>query len=164
MSNEWNLPNIPHKGWVLEDVIDIREDGKTPDETDYETCMMCNNERIRYVHILSHQEVEEKYKVGCVCAEKLTNDYVNPKRLEKLLKLKSSRRANWLKKQWGVTEKQNLTVVYQGFRIIIFTDKKTKKFKCKIGENWGVKEFDTLEMIKIAIFDGIEYLKGKGEC
>jgi hypothetical protein len=97
MSNKWNLPNIPHKGWVLENVIDIREDGKSAAETDYKICMMCNNERIRYVHILSHHAVEEKYEVGCVCAEKLTNDYVNPKRLEKLLKLKTSRRTNFLK-------------------------------------------------------------------
>lgn len=43
MSNKWNQPNIPHKGWSLEYVYDIREDGQSADETDYETCMMCNN-------------------------------------------------------------------------------------------------------------------------
>lgn len=159
MSNKWNLPNIPHKGWILQDVIDIREDGQTVEETDYETCMMCNNERIRYVHILTHIEVEKEFKVGCVCAEKMTNDYVNPKQLEKKLKQKTSRRINWIKKHWKETESHNLTLIFEGQRLLIFTDKKTNKFKCKIGEVWGKKTFDTLDKAKIAVFNGIEYLK-----
>src|SRR5437868_6246740 len=82
MSNYWNIEGMPHKGWVLKDVFDVREDGQAVDETEYETCMMCNNERIRYVHVVTHPDVAEEFKVGCVCAEKMTNDYVNPKRIE----------------------------------------------------------------------------------
>ena len=54
MSTRWNNKNVPHKGWICIDVIDVREDGQPVDETEYETCMMCGNERIRYAHILKH--------------------------------------------------------------------------------------------------------------
>ena len=73
----------PHKGWELENVIDIRDDGQSEHDTEYETCMMFGNETIRYIHIVSYPEVEDSFRVGCVCAEKMTNDYVNPKLREK---------------------------------------------------------------------------------
>lgn len=163
MSNRWNIPNIPHKGWILQDVIDVREDGQSVDETEYETCMMCNNERIRYVHIVSHSDVEEEFKVGCVCAEKMTNDYVTPKRLEKKLRQRTARRINWFKKPWKQTENGNHTFVFEEHRLLIFKDKKTNKFKCKIGSVWGKKSFDSIEQAKNAIYNGIDYLKEKNE-
>lgn len=163
MSNRWNIPNIPHKGWILQDVIDVREDGQTVDETEYETCMMCNNERIRYVHIVSHSEVVELFKVGCICAEKMTNDYVTPKRLEKKLRRRTARRINWIKKPWNKTENGNLTMVFEDHHLLIFKDKKTTKYKCKIGDVWGKKTFLTIEQAKNAVYNGIDYLKEKNK-
>jgi hypothetical protein len=96
MANFWKQQGVPHKGWTLVDVIDVREDGQPEWETDYETCMMCGNEKIRYVHIVEHPEIEEEFRVGCTCAEKMTSDYLNPKRREKELRNKASRRINWL--------------------------------------------------------------------
>jgi hypothetical protein len=37
MSNYWNIPGVPHKGWTLEYVYDIRDGGQSIDETEYET-------------------------------------------------------------------------------------------------------------------------------
>ncbi|WP_339812641.1 hypothetical protein [uncultured Imperialibacter sp.] len=161
MGTKWNRPNIPHKGWTIEDVIDIREDGQIEGETDYQTCMMCNNDRIRYVHIVSHPEVKDNLQVGCVCAEKMTGDYVNPKRLEKKLRQRSARRINWIKKPWKQTGNGNLTLVFEEHRLLIFKDPKTKNYKCKIGEVWGKKTFQSIEQAKHAVFKGIEHLKGK---
>ena len=163
MSNYWNTSGIPHRGWILENVIDIREDGQSIEETEYETCMMCNNERIRFVHIVSHKDFGEKLKVGCVCAEKMTDDYINPKKHERKLKNKAQRRINWLKKDWKTSKNGNLFSEVNGYHILIYKDKRTKKFKCKIGENFGKKQFDTIELAKVAAFDGIEYYKEKNE-
>ena len=69
----WDLPGVPHKGWTLVGFEDIKEED--PD-ADYETCEMCGNERIRFVHILSHQDYNSVMRVGCACAEKMTDDYV----------------------------------------------------------------------------------------
>jgi len=107
MSNYWNIPGIPHKGWSLIDVIDVREDGQDEDDTDYETCMMCGKEKIRFVDILDHNEVKEEFRVGCVCAEKMTSDYTNPKRLENDLRNKAARRTNWITKEWKYSKNGN---------------------------------------------------------
>ncbi len=163
MSNYWNKSEIPHKGWILEDVIDIREDGQSVEETDYETCMMCNNEKIRYVHVVSHKDFGKRLKVGCVCAEKMTNDYVNPKKHEKKLRNKANRRNNFLEKDWKINKKGNLYLIINGHHVLIYKENKTEKFKCKIGEKFGNKKFDTIELAKVAVFNGIEYYKKKNE-
>lgn len=76
--NLWNQPDVPHKGWIFLDVIDT--------ETAEATCEMCGNERIRYVHIMAHADHSERLRVGCVCAEKMADDYVNPRRRERILR------------------------------------------------------------------------------
>lgn len=163
MTNRWKLKNVPHKGWHLIDVIDVREDNQPEDETDYESCMMCGNERIRYVHIVEHKDYEETLRVGCVCAEKMTNDYLNPRKLEQRLRNKAARRVNWKKKEWKFSIKGNRYLKIDGHFITIFRDKKTNKYKVCIDSTFGKKEFNTLEEAKNAAFKGIEYFKDKDE-
>ncbi len=103
MANHWKQHGIPHKGWTLIDVIDVREDGQEERETDYETCIMCGNEKIRYVHIVEHPDIAEEFRVGCTCAEKMTNDYVNPEKREKELRNRVTRRINWTRKQLKIS-------------------------------------------------------------
>ncbi len=74
--SRWDQPGVPHKGWHCLDVVDLRADGGPADETDYATCQMCGNEKIRYVHIMEHPDLDENFEVGCVCAEKMSDDYV----------------------------------------------------------------------------------------
>ena len=59
----WDVKGIPHKGWTLNNVVDVREDNQPKEETVYQTCEMCGNEKIRYVHILSHREVNFEISV-----------------------------------------------------------------------------------------------------
>lgn len=161
---KWNLVGIPHKGWNLLDVIDIREDGQSEDETDYESCMMCGNEKIRYVHIVEHEEVAENYRVGRICAEKMTNDYLNPKKREAELRNKSGRRANWLKRKWKISSKGGHSIKIDGNSVGIFQDKKNlSKYKCRINDNFGIMLYDTPELAKIGLFNKIEDLKDKGK-
>lgn len=162
MSNYWNIPGIPRKGWTSENVSDVRADGQSVEDTDYEICMMCNKEKIRYVHELSHPEVDEIFKVGCDCAEKMTEDYLNPKKRENEVRNKSNRRSTFLKKDWGKNSKGNYTLSYKGHRFTIFNDKWSSKYKCVIDKQIGVHKFDTIDQAKSAIFDGIEFYKRKG--
>lgn len=163
MTNYWKQQGIPHKGWTLVDVIDVREDGQAEWETDYETCMMCGNEKIRYVHIIENAEVGEEFRVGCTCAEKMTNDYLNPERRERELRNRANRRINWTKKDWKRSKNGNYFLNIEEHHLLIYRDKNTSKYKVKIGETFGKKTFDTLEKAKIAAFNGMEYLKDKGE-
>ncbi len=78
------------------DVVDLRADGESADETDYATCQMCGNEKIRYVHIMEHPDLDENFDVGCVCAEKMSGDYEDegPKRREAKLRNRAARRTD----------------------------------------------------------------------
>lgn len=163
MTNYWKQSRIPHKGWNLIDVIDIREDGQSENETFYEACMMCGNERIRYVHIVEHQEVNEEFRVGCICAEHMTNDYVNPNRREKELKNRANRLKNWSSKKWKLSQKGNFYLKIENHLLVIFKDKLSKKYKVIIDDTIGNKLFDTLEKAKIGAFNGIEYFKKNDE-
>lgn len=163
MGNLWKQPGIPHKGWIQEDVIDIREDGQPEWDTPYETCMMCGNEKIRYVHILTHQEINEEFRVGCICAEKMTNDYVTPKRLENELQNRAKRLKTWKQKEWKRSQNGNLFLKYEGHHILIYRDKKTNLYKVKIDETFGNKTFKLIEEAKSAAFKGVEYFKEAGE-
>jgi hypothetical protein len=89
--NLWNKPDVPHKGWACHDVTD--------NETADATCEMCGNERIRYVHAMVHIEYTGQLSVGCVCAEKMSGDYVNPKRRERKLKNAAAKKAKDHKRQ-----------------------------------------------------------------
>lgn len=163
MGNLWKQSGVPHRGWSLLDVIDVREDEQREDETDYETCMMCGNEKIRYVHIVEHAEIDEEFRVGCMCAEKMTNDYVNPAKREKDLRNRANRRKNWSRKNWQLSKKGNLYLKIEGHLLVIYTDKKTGKYKVMIDETTGVKSFETIDQAKVAAFNGVEYYKESGD-
>ncbi|MEZ7946965.1 MAG: hypothetical protein QMB84_01740 [Macellibacteroides fermentans] len=159
MANHWKQHGIPHKGWTLIDVIDVREDGQEERETDYETCIMCGNEKIRYVHIVEHPDIAEEFRVGCTCAEKMTNDYVNPEKREKELRNRVTRRINWTRKQLKISRNGNYYLNVDDRHLLIYRDEKTKKYRVKIKDTFEKKAFDTLEKAKIAAFNGMEYLK-----
>ena len=101
MSNTWNKPNTPRKGWRCIDVCPDDDDGFN----EYETCEMCGNHPIRYVHVMEHDDHDEELRVGCVCAEHMTDDYFNPKAREKRLKNKAQRKHNWLSLKWKTSKK-----------------------------------------------------------
>lgn len=163
MANLWNQEGVPHKGWQLEDVIDVREEGQPEWETEYETCMMCGQAKIRYVHIVSHPEYGEEFRVGCNCAANMTEDYINPSMREQELRKKSNRRLNWAKKEWRTNLKGNHYLRHQGHFLLIYKEKRTLKYKVKIDDTFGKKSFNDLSKAKIAVFNGIEYMKEKGK-
>ena len=78
----WSLPDLPRKGWRCATVLDYGEEN-------YQTCEMCGNPRVRYIHRMTHAEYTGQLSVGCVCAEHMENDYVNPRKREGKLRYKA---------------------------------------------------------------------------
>ena len=111
-------------------------------------------ERTRFVHIVENSEINDEFRVGCICAEKMTSDYVNPKRMENDLRNKATRRSNWINKEWKISRSEH--------HLLIYRDKLTKKYKGSIDKTWGRKTYDTLRHVKAAPFNGIEYSKSRG--
>lgn len=121
---EWNKLGIPHKGWKCIDVLDLGENTEKIEEIEYEQCEMCGNEKIRYVHVMEHPEYPETLHVGCVCAEKMSGDYDNPRKLENLLKNKANRRRNFNRIEWKFNpSRKSYSKKYKGEYITIVESK-----------------------------------------
>jgi hypothetical protein len=95
----WIEPGFPHKGWTAENVIDLNQD-EGIDFENYESCQACGRERIRFVHVLRHPEYTSPIRAGCVCAEKLTADHINPRGKEADLRNLAKRRVKFLNHGW----------------------------------------------------------------
>jgi hypothetical protein len=162
MPNFWNVPGVPHKGWTLINVIDLADAGASYWNGEYETCMMCGKENIRYVHLVDHPHVLDEYRVGCKCAEKMTDDYERPKRLESVLRSRASRRADWANANWQVSKKGNTYLKKNGHILTIFKDKKTNKYKCSIDDAFGTIVHPNITEAKKALFNKMEEMKEKG--
>ena len=158
MSNHWNLAGVPNKGWEYETIIDLREEGE-----EYETCMMCGKEEIRYIHILAHDEVDDTFRVGCICAEKMMDDYFKPRERQRQLENRAKRKDNWKYKEWKQSKKGSDYYKFEGHILVIFRDKKTNKFKYTIDGNFGLKSYQYLSEAKEAVFNRIEEMKEVGE-
>ena len=88
------------------------------------------NEKIRYAHVMVHPDCAEEIHVGCVCAEKMTDDYINPRKSEMALKNRNSRKNNFNRVQWNFNAtKKTYSKKYKGEYITIMQG--------RYG-NWGV--------------------------
>jgi hypothetical protein len=125
--------------------------------------MMCGNERIRYVHVVEHPEIAETYTVGCVCAEKMTGDYLNPQRRENDLRNRANRRSNWLTRAWKSSNKGNQFINMEGHNVGVFFDNKSKTYKCRVDNKFGKKGYASIKDAKIGLFKNVEYLKERGD-
>ncbi len=141
------------------DVVDLRADGESADETDYATCQMCGNEKIRYVHIMEHPDLDENFDVGCVCAEKMSGDYEGPKRREAKLRNRAARRTRWLQRKWRVSAKGNSFLNVDGLQPRVPAS--TWQFNQALGlpdREWRRfgqhrKTYATKDEAKLALFD-----------
>lgn len=150
--NRWDKVGIPHKGWNCIDVIDLRGDGAGSDETSYETCQMCGHEKIRFVHVMEHTDQEDSLRVGCVCAEKMSGDYVGPRQREAKLRNRAARRTRWLQRKWRVSAKGNSFMNVDGYNLGVHMNQ-SKRWGYRIESRFGMKTFATKDEAKLALFD-----------
>ena len=149
--NYW-YSELPKKGWEEIDVIDL-------DEYPGGSCSFCST-NYRYEHIIKHLDIAGEFNVGVVCAEKLTQDYVNPRRREKELKQRKSKIERWVQSsKWKKSEKGNIYREENGVHVLIFG--RGANFKVKIGDIWGKKTFPSCIEAKKAAFCGLEWLNSR---
>ena len=150
----WDMPGVPHKGWTLVGFEDIKDD---PD-ADYETCEMCGNERIRFVHILSHPDYSGLMRVGCNCAEKMTDDYTTHREHESYMQKRAARRRNFLKQEWVRNLKGNWILHYKGDRITAIERNGGYGFVYHNRWVWDykgkrIRDLETLKLAAFEVFD-----------
>lgn len=150
--NLWDQKGIPHKGWYCIDVLDM--------EIPMEKCQMCGHEDLRYVHVMAHEDYHEKLRVGCVCAEKMSDDYIGPKDREKKLRNRAARKTKWLTRKWRVSSKGNEFLNIEGYNLTVFPTK-YGKWSYKIDDIFSKEYYKTQETAKIALFNEINELLDK---
>ena len=150
MSGLWDNSGVPHKGWRCVTVNDLEPES----EMDYASCEMCGKERIRYVHVMEHDSYANELEVGCICAENMSGDYVNPRRLEQRLKNRAARKAKWLKRKWRTSAKGNSFINAEGHNLVVFPNKfNPDKWSFGIDGKFTRRLFKTQAEAKLAMFD-----------
>ncbi len=145
-------PGIPREGGRCVGVHDLGDGVGSGEEIDYAACEMCGNERIRFVHVMEHPDCETQCEVGCVCAEKLSDDYAGPKRRESAMKNRALRRSRWLTRKWQVSAKGNSYLNLKGINLGV-RPTSSKQWAYWIGTRHSKKVFPTMVAAKLALFD-----------
>ena len=160
MLNLWEEKGVPYRGWECVTVTDVGEYAGSSDEIKYEQCEMCGNERIRYVHVMKHNDYPKELRVGCVCAEKMSGDYVNPRKAEAAIRNKVLRRESFMKRPWRYNpRKGTYSKKYKGMYItlvkgsfgswgVYFLDHKV----WQLG-NKHISSFAEAELVAFELFD-----------
>jgi hypothetical protein len=108
---KWSQPGVPHKGWRNVDFYESADDGE--DLT--QVCEMCGTTRIRYVHVMEHDDHPEHLKCGCICAGRMEEDYGAAKARE----TRAGRRAKFAKSpRWKVAAQGNWRMSVDGQTIV----------------------------------------------
>lgn len=84
---------------------------------------MCGQEKVRYIHIMSHPVYPDELRVGCICAGKISDDYVGAKNRDTKLKNKAARKKNWLTRQWRTSASGNPYLNLDGYNMEVFEKK-----------------------------------------
>lgn len=145
---------MPRKGWRCVEVYDVRDEGVAADDTEYATCEMCGKEQVRFVHIVEHDDFSERLSVGCICAMKLSGDYVNPRDQEVKLKNKALRKKKWLTRKWRVSAKGNEYLNVGGLNLLVLPNRfQEGLWKYKINDRFSRQSYASAEQAKIALFE-----------
>lgn len=94
---------------------------------------MCESVEIRYVHFMKHPDYPDILGVGCICAEHMEGDYVNPRIRENKVRSQVRRRQAWANRKWRISTKGNLYLNTEGFNLTVFkTSDRRRNF-------WGLQ-------------------------
>ncbi|MCC8125909.1 MAG: hypothetical protein LIO92_00705 [Clostridiales bacterium] len=166
----WDKAGIPHKGWTEIGMEDLGEETEPGEDIQYEQCEMCGNEKIRYIHILTHPDVPHEMRVGCVCAEKMTVDYENPDARERDLRNRVNRKKNFMKQEWRrKPDTGNYTLRYKGDQITIVRSRYGSWGVVYMGEwRWDyhgkkITDLNTAKLVAFNLFDDLHESRSKAQ-
>jgi hypothetical protein len=154
----WNNPEVPRDEWRCMEVADIREKHGAPPEI---PCEMCGAVRIRFIHVMEHDNYDEILGVCMDCAGKMTGDPVSPGRIEKDIRRKSNARDNWLAGHWYLSARENWVTQVGGVNMGVFPVKfQNGMWSCRIENKFFKGMYPSAEEAKFALFE--EFWKTQG--
>jgi len=145
--NLWNDPNVPKKGWICVDVIDLGQP--------FGECGMCGKEDIRYVHIMRHEN-HQSIGAGCVCAGNMEGNIDAAKDRENSLKNKINRFKTFSITDLKTSAKGNLYTKYKDTVITFMKNKKENGGWNFVESGEFSSYFKTLDEAKRAAFEKVD--------
>jgi len=112
-SGKWGRSDVPKTGWRWDGVRDLGPESEA-------ICEMCETRRIRYEHVMRHDEYPSSIHAGCICAGQMAGDVVAAKERERELRQRSERRGRWLARTWRVSRAGNQTLTIDDRRVTVF--------------------------------------------
>lgn len=148
--NLWNFPGVPQKGWSN---VGIDDEGFA-----LAKCEMCGFEEVRYVHVMQHDGYPNRLRVGCVCAERMSEGYNARERQAEMVN-RAARRERWLSRGWRLSQKGNHYLRLGGRFLTVFPDKYRRgKWRYSIDKAFSPDSYDSADAAKLALFDEYERL------
>lgn len=94
---EWDAPL---SGWQCIYIYDVKEE---EDDAPLFTCELCDCAKVRFVHVMHHDQYFEDLHVGCICAGIMEDDILAARERERVMKNRAKRRRNFPYRRWRTT-------------------------------------------------------------
>lgn len=105
----------PLEGWYCVGMID--------EETPTFVCELCGCEKVRYVHIMHHEDFERELYVGCICAGVMEDNILAAKDRDRKMKNRAKRKKHFPNRRWDFMCDGSFFLYYNGYRITISTSR-----------------------------------------
>ena len=120
---EWDAPL---SGWYCTEVMDM--------ESDNHQCELCDCKKVRFIHVMTHEEFYIPLHVGCICAGIMNGDIIAAKERDRKMKNRARRRLNFPKRKWKKVGAEAHILKYKGQMVWIRHNENVFKVSCN--EAW----------------------------
>ncbi|MCC8075310.1 MAG: hypothetical protein LIO95_05105 [Clostridiales bacterium] len=107
----------PLSDWYCIEVIDIADDDG--EVTEFAVCELCGCRKVRYIHVMHHDEYFENVNVGCICAGIMEGDIIAAKERERHMKNRAKRKRNFPYRKWREIRNGIYHLTYKGKHVYI---------------------------------------------
>lgn len=125
---EWGAPL---ENWECVDMIDEEEPNFK--------CELCGCEKVRFVHVMEHDQYFETVNVGCICAGIMEGNIIAAKDRDRKMKNRARRRQNFPKRVWKETRNGGLFLKYHGKYVFINQNGRNYCCTCDGSRTWRYK-------------------------
>lgn len=117
--------SAPVSGWECVDMYDVNADrnvlaGNGASDATF-ICELCDCPKVRFVHVMRHEEFPEDIHVGCVCAGIMEGDVLAAKDRDREMENRSKRKGNYLRRVWKRYSNGNYRLRYKNRQITIIS-------------------------------------------
>lgn len=100
---EWDAPM---KDWFCIEVLDM--------ESDNHQCELCSCKKVRFIHVMAHDDFYIPIHVGCICAGIMEDDILAAKDRDRKMKNRATRRRNFPYRKWKPSKMGGFHLMHKG--------------------------------------------------